>query len=94
VAWLHCAIYKPDRYYIPRKEWLPYYTTASGTSMATPHVSGTVALMEQANPTLRPDAIKRIVVNTADPMSGYEEYEVGAGYLDAYEAVTEARALR
>ncbi len=83
-----------DATYIPRKEWLPYYTTASGTSMATPHVSGTVALMEQANPTLRPDAIKRIVVNTADPMSGYEEYEVGAGYLDAYEAVTEARALR
>ena len=83
-----------DATYIPRKEWLPYYTTASGTSMATPHVSGTVALMEQANPTLGPDVIKRIAVNTADPMPGYEEYQVGAGYLDAYEAVARARALR
>ena len=56
-----------DATYIPRKEWLPYYTTASGTSMATPHVSGTVAPMEQAKPTLGPEAIKRIVVSTADP---------------------------
>ncbi len=51
-------------------------------------------MMGQANPTLGPDAIERIVVGTADPMPGYEEYEVGAGYLNAYEAVTEARALR
>ena len=41
-----------DATYSPRKEWLPYYTTASGTSMATPRVSGTVAPMEQAKPTL------------------------------------------
>jgi len=83
-----------DATYIPRPEWLPYYTTASGTSMATPHVSGTVALMEQANPTLGPDAIKRIVVNTADPIPGYAEFQVGAGYLDAYEALVEAKTLR
>jgi serine protease AprX len=83
-----------DATYIPRKEWLPYYTTASGTSMATPHVSGTVAPMEQAKPTRGPEAIKRIVVSTADPMPGYEEYQVGAGYLNAYEAVTKARASR
>lgn len=83
-----------DATYIPRKEWLPYYTTASGTSMATPHVSGTVAPMEQAKPTLGPEAIKRIVASTADPMPGYEEYQVGAGYLNAYEAVTKARASR
>jgi serine protease AprX len=83
-----------DATYIPRKEWLPYYTTASGTSMATPHVSGTVAPMEQAKPTRGPEAIKRIVASTADPMPGYEEYQVGAGYLNAYEAVTKARASR
>ena len=83
-----------DATYIPRKAWPPYYTTASGTSMATPHVSGTVALMEKANPVLGPDAIERPITSTATPMQGYADFEVGAGYLDAYEAVSRARALR
>lgn len=83
-----------DATYIPRKTWLPYYTTSSGTSMATPHVSGTVALMEQANPALGPDGIERVITATATPMPGYAEFEAGAGYLDAYEAVARAKALR
>lgn len=83
-----------DVTYILRKTWLPYYTTSSGTSMATPHVSGTVALMEEANPALGPDEIKDVVRDTATPMSGYREFEVGAGYLDAYDAVRRSEALR
>lgn len=79
---------------IPRKTWLPFYTTASGTSMATPHVSGTIALMEQANGSLGPDAIERILTNTATPMPRYAEWQSGAGYLDAYDAVARAKALR
>lgn len=70
---------------------LPYYTTLSGTSMATPHVVGTIALMEEANPSLTPDEAKNILASTADPMN-YAEYEAGAGYLDAYEAVQAAEA--
>jgi serine protease AprX len=67
------------------------YAGASGTSMATPHVSGTVALMLEANPTLTPDQVKSTLRGSATPMPDYEEYEVGAGYLDAYRAVTAAR---
>ena len=70
---------------------LPYYTTLSGTSMATPHVAGTIALMEQADPGLTPDEAKEILTNTADPMN-YAEHEAGAGYLDAYAAVQAAEA--
>jgi serine protease AprX len=73
-------------------QYQPYYTTASGTSMAAPHVSGTVAMMEQANGALGPDGIKRIITGTADSMPDYREFQVGAGYLDAYAAVKEARA--
>lgn len=71
-------------------QYLPYYTTSSGTSMATPHVSGTIALMEEADPTLTPDEAKQILQDTATPMPGYEPHEVGAGYLNAYDAVARA----
>ncbi len=66
----------------------------SGTSMATPHISGVVALILEANPKLTPDVIKRVLVNTATPMPQYEEYAAGAGYVDAYAAVQEAKSIR
>jgi serine protease AprX len=66
---------------------IPFYTQISGTSMATPFVAGTVALMLDADPTLTPDQIKQIITDTASRMPGYEDFEVGAGYLNAYAAV-------
>lgn len=75
-------------------EYLPFYTTASGTSMAAPHVAGTIALMVQANPRLTPDVIKRVLVTTATPMPGYQEYAAGAGYLNAKAAVDQARQIK
>lgn len=70
-----------------------YYAAASGTSMATPHVSGTLALMLEANRALTPDQIKSMLQGSATPMPGYAEYQVGAGYLNAYGAVIEAQQL-
>jgi len=67
--------------------YLPYYTQISGTSMATPHVAGVVALMLDADPTLTPDEVKQILVQTASRMPAREEWEVGAGYVNAYAAV-------
>lgn len=66
----------------------PYYTCASGTSMAAPHVAGVVALMQEAaGGKLSPAKVIDILTKTARPLSGFEEWEVGAGYLDALEAV-------
>lgn len=67
--------------------YLPYYTTMSGTSMAAPHVAGIVALMLEADPTLSPLEVKEIIQATATNMPGYEAWEVGAGYVNAYAAV-------
>src|SRR5207248_10354179 len=65
---------------------IPFYTQISGTSMATPFVAGVVALMLDADPTLNPDEIKQILTQTATTMPGYKDYEVGAGYVNAYAA--------
>jgi PGF-pre-PGF domain-containing protein len=64
------------------------YCEKSGTSMATPHVSGTVALMLQVNPALTPDEIKAILEKTAvDLGSPGKDNNTGAGRIDAYQAV-------
>ncbi|HEU5326187.1 MAG TPA: S8 family serine peptidase [Candidatus Limnocylindria bacterium] len=68
----------------------PMYTYADGTSMATPHVAGTIALMLDARPTLSPQNVIDIIEGTADNMPAYEMFEVGLGYLDAYESVASA----
>jgi serine protease AprX len=68
-------------------QYLPYYTQISGTSMATPFVAGTVALMLSVDPTLSPDEVKSILTQTTSQMPGFSEFEVGAGYLNVYAAI-------
>jgi serine protease AprX len=67
--------------------FLPFYTQISGTSMATPFAAGTVALMLDADPTLNPDEVKQILQQTASQMPGYDEYQVGSGYINSHAAV-------
>lgn len=69
---------------------IPYYTMISGTSMSAPHVAGIAALMLEANPELNPTDVKRILKETATPMPDRSEWEVGAGYVNAYDAVGQA----
>ena len=49
--------------------------------------------MLQANPGLTPDQIKTLLETSATLMPGFALHEVGAGYLNAYDAVTQALAL-
>lgn len=66
---------------------IPFYTQISGTSMATPFAAGVVALMLDADINLKPSEIKQILTETTTKMPGYRDFEVGAGYINAYAAV-------
>lgn len=73
---------------------LPFYTHMSGTSMATPHVAGIVALMLEANPALDPLEVKALLEETATNMSGRLAWEAGAGHVNAYAALAAASGVQ
>jgi serine protease AprX len=66
------------------------YLSLSGTSMASPVVAGTVALMIQANPRLTPNLVKGILQYTSQRYN-YDALTQGAGFLNAHGAVELAR---
>lgn len=69
------------------------YFYMSGTSMSAAVVSGTVALMLQAQPNLTPDDVKCRLMSSAHPAVtdagslAYSVFQQGAGQIDAYSAV-------
>jgi len=73
----------------------PYYSTISGTSMASPHVTGAIALILQARPNLTPAQVEDVIQDSAhkftaggpyeaDPQNsgGTTSFDKGAGLLD------------
>ena len=68
------------------------YLSLTGTSMAAPVVSGTVALMMLAHPSLTPNMVKAITVPRRS--SSYNVLTQGAGFLNAQGAVQLARFFR
>jgi serine protease AprX len=69
------------------------YLSLSGTSMSAPVVTGTIALMLQANPALTPNLVKAILQFTAEHKATYNDLAEGAGFLNARGAVQLARQL-
>ena len=67
------------------------YLSLTGTSMAAPVVTGTIALMLQANPALTPNAVKAILQYTAEIYPNYDPLTQGAGFLNAAGAVNLSR---
>jgi len=73
---------------------VPWYTTMSGTSMATPEIAGLAALVLEADPGLTPPEVRSVLEVTARPIPGVPFHKQGYGYADASAAVELARSLR
>ena len=63
------------------------YCLKSGTSMATPCVTGTIALMLSKDHELTPSQIDEILERTAVPLSAHKNNDFGSGRIDALAAV-------
>lgn len=63
------------------------YDSYSGTSMATPHVSGVAALLLANEPTLTPLQIRNRLMKTVRPLKSMEGKSVSGGMVDAYLAL-------
>ncbi|WP_371663288.1 S8 family serine peptidase [Streptomyces sp. NBC_00280] len=68
----------------PSTESYAYY---QGTSMATPHIAGLVALMKSANSSLTPAQIETAIKNNARALPGSCSGGCGAGLADAAKTV-------
>jgi serine protease len=68
------------------------YAAFDGTSMATPHVAGVVALVKAANKSLTGAQVKAILKATATPLSPNDKNEYGSGLVNAEAAVEAALA--
>lgn len=70
------------------------YRTMSGTSMATPHVAGLVALMVNAKSDITPEQAKKILEQTATDLgTAGKDNTYGAGRVNADKAVNGAQSL-
>lgn len=68
------------------------YKNYSGTSMATPHVSGVAGLILAVNPNLTNLQIKDIILNSIDPLASLNGKVLTGGRLNAFNAVQAAEA--
>lgn len=67
------------------------YQYLSGTSMATPHVSGVAALVAGYDSSLNPSALRRRLMLTAKPLSTLNGIMQSPGIVNALNALTDAR---
>lgn len=71
-----------------------HYKYVDGTSFAAPIVSSIIAAMFEANPHLKPNQVKRILLDTAERVPGVEVDRQGWGVVSARRALELALALK
>ncbi len=67
------------------------YEVMDGTSMATPHVVGAVALLLSVKPSLTPQEIKKILMDSVTPIAAFKDKVVSKGRLNLAKAVAKVK---
>jgi len=65
----------------------PQYVLIGGTSYATPHVAGIVAMIRATHPTWGPSQIRKRIKDTARNVPALSNYTISSGVIDAYACV-------
>jgi serine protease AprX len=70
------------------------YVSGSGTSMSAPHLAGCAALLYELNPSIKPQSLKKLLLDTAEDFgpAGWDQ-DWGAGLADCFEAVDDLNTL-
>lgn len=66
------------------------YETLSGTSMATPHLSGVAALVASANGNITARQIRKVILSSAQATTNLAQVTASGGFANAAAAVTRA----
>ena len=65
------------------------YQTMSGTSMATPHVTGAAAILAEQHPGWTGQQLKEQLMSSSKGLDGYTPFDIGTGRVDVAAAVTD-----
>jgi subtilisin family serine protease len=70
------------------------YASYSGTSMATPHVSGAIGLLIAKEGRMDLEELRNRVMATSEPISALRGKTINSGRLNAYNLLTDTRPVR
>lgn len=70
------------------------YRRLSGTSMASPHVAGVLALIAAANPSLTALQVRAVLLGSTKQLPGLAGVSITGGMVDAFAAVQQARSVQ